>query len=122
MDGPDHAWLDRLEAEHDNLRAAMLWQQGRSNFPSSGSAWPGRLAFLGDARARARGTPVAGRGNGQGGRRPLGLRARALNAAGNLARDAADFDESTALHEEGLSIGGSSATNWASPGRSTISA
>ena len=105
LDGPDQiAWLDRLEAEHDNLRAAMLWQQGHSDSELGLRLAEALWRFWGMRGHVHEGRRWLAAAMVTAGDNPLGLRARALNAAGNLARDAADFDESTALHEEGLSI------------------
>jgi predicted ATPase/DNA-binding CsgD family transcriptional regulator len=104
LDGDEQVvWFDRLEAEHDNLRAALRWREER------GAAEP----WLRLAAALWRFWEV--RGHVREGRRWLAAalataggspatRAKALMAAGNLARDASDYDHAVALHEEGLRL------------------
>ncbi len=103
--GPDAvAWLDRLEIEHDNLRAALRWATGHGEVEialrlgaalsrfwqvhahlSEGLKWlESALAWTSDASTATR--------------------ARALDAAGHLARDRADYDRAWALYEESLGL------------------
>jgi predicted ATPase/transcriptional regulator with XRE-family HTH domain len=98
-------WLDRTEREHDNLRAALAWCQegeGRAGIELRITAalwrfWEIRghtvegIKWLTGALTRSEGQPPR-------------LRANALNAAGNLARDRADFAWASACHEECLAI------------------
>jgi tetratricopeptide (TPR) repeat protein len=98
-------WLDRLETDHDNLRAALGWAVQRGE---------GELALrLGTALWRFWHV----RGHWREGRDRLGailsmpgsaardrLRARALDAAGALAHDQGDLAAAAALHEESLAI------------------
>jgi predicted ATPase/transcriptional regulator with XRE-family HTH domain len=98
-------WLDRTEREHDNLRATLAWCQegeGRAGIELRIAAalwrfWEIRghtvegIRWLTGALSRNEGQPPA-------------LRANALNAAGNLARDRADFARASACHEECLAI------------------
>ena len=104
--GPRQAeWLDRLDAEHDNLRAALEWANAhgeadlglrlagglwrfwymRSNL-SEGRKW--LLGLLAMPQAAVR-TPA---------------RARALNGAANLMYNQGDYDAAKQFHEESLSI------------------
>jgi predicted ATPase/DNA-binding XRE family transcriptional regulator len=98
-------WLDWLEHDHDNLRATLAWAEQ-------------------DATRSLRGLQLAAalwrfwalRGHLAEGRRwldtalsaepdaPADLRAEALNAAGNLARDQGDYAQSRALHEASLAL------------------
>jgi tetratricopeptide (TPR) repeat protein len=101
----EREWLDRLETEHDNFRAALGWAG------ESGEAEVGlRLG-----RALWRFWHV--RGHLREGRERLetvlalpgaaardGARARALNGAGALALDQGDCQRAAALHEESLAI------------------
>jgi predicted ATPase/class 3 adenylate cyclase/DNA-binding CsgD family transcriptional regulator len=103
--GPDAvAWLDRLEIEHDNLRAALRWATGRgeaeialrlgaalSRFWQVHAHLSEGLKWL--ERALARTTDASS-----------ATRARALDAAGHLARDRADYDRAWAFYEESLEL------------------
>lgn len=101
------SWVELLDQELDNLRAALGWsEQTRGQEAAeiamrlSAALWrfwemrwhveEGRRWLSG---ALARTEPV-----------PPALRAAALNAAGNLARDQGDHDQATAYHEQCLMI------------------
>ncbi|MBA3552535.1 MAG: tetratricopeptide repeat protein [Actinobacteria bacterium] len=98
-------WLDRLEREHDNLRAALRWtsEQGDHDraLTMAGKLWrfwqqrgmieEGRLR-VGDAMARA------------GGEADPRARLKALEAAGSLAYWQADIDGQTAFYQEALAL------------------
>jgi predicted ATPase/transcriptional regulator with XRE-family HTH domain len=98
-------WLERLEQEHDNLRAALAWSE------QDGAR---REAGLRLASALWRFWAI--RGHLSEGRRwlepalsvsddvPANVRADGLNAAGNLARDQGDLTRSRRSHEEGLAL------------------
>jgi predicted ATPase len=98
------AWLDRLEAEHDNLRAALAWSLEQEDgelalrlstalepfwqirgYPGEGLAWI--------EQALAKGTDAAST-----------IRARALQRLGRLAIDIGDFDRAQAVFEAGLAL------------------
>jgi predicted ATPase len=89
--GPDHAiWLDRLEAEHDNVRAALEWmyEQGDAEATLRFCAalvdlWRVR-GHLSEAHAWLQRALSAADDV------PPTLRARALNNLGNVATDEAD--------------------------------
>jgi predicted ATPase/DNA-binding NarL/FixJ family response regulator len=98
------AWLDRLEAEHDNLRAALRWSTGRgeaeialrlgaalSRFWQVHAHLTEGLQWLESALTWTSGASTA-------------TRARALDAAGHLARDRGDYDRAAALYEESLDL------------------
>jgi ATP/maltotriose-dependent transcriptional regulator MalT len=111
--GPEQGvWLKRLEAENDNIRAALTWMIEHEPGPSvqhfTGSLlrfWEIRgylsegRSWLERALASAKGTPNA-------------ERARALLSAATLARRQGDYQHATELYEEGLAewrtIGGQS--------------
>ncbi len=98
------AWLDRLEREHDNLRAALQWalENGRGEIALRlGIAlerfWVVRglrnegLAFL--QRALAESTEVA-----------ANIRAKALLAAARLAFNQSNYEQGEVLAQEGLAL------------------
>ncbi len=97
------AWLARLQTEHDNLRAALVWMQAR------GEAEP----LIATANALhwfwyVRGYHREGRAWLQAALTLPGTsgsaRAAALSRAGGLARDLGDYAESQALLEEALDL------------------
>jgi tetratricopeptide (TPR) repeat protein len=108
--GPDlsggdlRAWLDGLEREHGNLRAALDWA-----LAGGVAAWGLRLAVaLGDFW-EARGFFREGRraietALATAGPAPPGLRARALNRAGVLARNAGDYRHAERQHAAALDL------------------
>jgi predicted ATPase/DNA-binding CsgD family transcriptional regulator len=98
------AWLHRLEVEHDNLRAALRWSTGRgeteialrlgaslSRFWQVHGHLSEGLQWLGSALTWTSGASSA-------------TRARALDAAGRLARDKGDYDRAWAHYEESLAL------------------
>jgi len=107
--GPQQAaWLERLEREHDNLRAALRWLlEQREVSQCTESA-----LRLGSALWRfwqVRGHPSEGRQwlekaltESRAGMAPV--RAQALYAAGMLAIDQGDYDQATRQCEESLAL------------------
>lgn len=99
---PEQAtWLERLEREHDNLRAALEWGEQPVRVRLAGSMWwfwyvrgyysEGRKR-LADVLA---GDEVQVRN---------AARAKALNAGGVLACSQGDYAAASTLHEEALAI------------------
>ncbi|MCD6054369.1 MAG: adenylate/guanylate cyclase protein [Rubrobacteraceae bacterium] len=97
------AWLERLDLEHDNMRAALSWmlesEEAEPGLRLSGALW--RFWWM--------------RGHYSEGRRWLeealakdgrasAVRAKALEAVGWLADDQGDIDRAVAAAEEGLSL------------------
>jgi len=101
--GPELAtWLERLEAEHEDLRAALRWSVGRGE---------AEIALrLGAALARfwqVRGHLSEGLHWLEGGLAwtagvTPATRARALDAAGHLARDRGDHERAVLFYEQTL--------------------
>jgi predicted ATPase/transcriptional regulator with XRE-family HTH domain len=97
-------WLRRLEADHDNLRAALGWAQER-RAGEEGLRLVGALAqfwlvrgYLAEGR-RWCNAALAGGESGS-----LAARAKALNAAGVLAYRQGDCARALALHGENLAL------------------
>jgi predicted ATPase/DNA-binding winged helix-turn-helix (wHTH) protein len=99
-------WLDRLESEHDNLRAALAWCSTAGGNAAGGLRLAAALGWF----WRSRGHIGEGRHwlsllidaepNGQ----ESPTRANALRGAGILAMDQADYSASRQLQEEALAI------------------
>ncbi|HYM70819.1 MAG TPA: AAA family ATPase, partial [bacterium] len=99
------AWFDRLEAEHDNLRAALEWalQCGRAEagLRLIGAAW--RFWFVRGYFAEGRGWLESLLRAGES--TPAAVRADALNAAGNLAVfGQGDYAAGRRFYERGLAL------------------
>jgi non-specific serine/threonine protein kinase len=96
-------WLDRLEQEHDNLRAAVTWARARARGEEGlhlaaalAPFWESR-GYLAEGRRRLEemlaaipGSPAA--------------RARALNAAGNLVMHQGEYRAALGLYQESLAL------------------
>jgi non-specific serine/threonine protein kinase len=106
VNGPDQAAvLDRLEAEHDDLRVALAWGT------SGGDPEPAlRLAVALGRFWEVRGHLSEGRGwleaalAAGGGSELPGLRAAALNWAAVLAQHQGDYNASRGLYEHSLAL------------------
>lgn len=98
------AWMDRLETELDNLRAALAWERESGNVERSlrfGAAlwqfWWVR-GYITEGGAWLEETLA------RGGDAPVVVRAAAVHAAGNLARYRGDFERAVAWHREDLAL------------------
>ena len=97
-------WLDRMEAEHDNLRAALAWFLERGDMEAGA-----RLATLLVSFWLVRGHLSEGRrwldavltGSAN---LPVAVRARALGGAGLLAQEQYDYPRAQAHMEESLHL------------------
>ena len=108
------AWLERLEKEHGNFRAALSWaldEQDTQHPEEEERAQLGlRLAAaLSQGRFWAPYGPSEGhrwleRGLARSGAAPTSLRAKALNQAGWLAIYLGHYQQAVALLEEGLAL------------------
>jgi predicted ATPase/transcriptional regulator with XRE-family HTH domain/Tfp pilus assembly protein PilF len=119
-------WLQRLEIDHDNLRAVLAWCQTPAGDAEVGLRLAGALWRFWDTRSYlsegrhwleqtlARSGPGAPRenelldaadhANAQPRQTRLATRAQALYGAGALAWSQGDYAESTTLLEEGLAL------------------
>lgn len=104
--GPEQAvWLDRLEEEHDNLRAALLWSA------ESGEAEAGlRMGAALQRFWHVRGHFTEGRQRiegllSRGSDLPPSLQAKALQGAWTLAYWQGDYALARSYGEEGLALG-----------------
>ena len=105
LTGPEQvAWLDRLEQEHDDIRAALRWCAETGDDETAlrlgGALWRfwSTRGYLSEGRqwlesALARSAAV-----------PPTARAKALNGAGNLAREMRDYQPAAALLQESVTL------------------
>jgi predicted ATPase/DNA-binding SARP family transcriptional activator len=97
------AWLERLEAEHDNLRAALSW--GWEEAPALALRLAGALGRFWQVRGYwNEGRASLERGLAQGENAPLAARAKASLEAANLAHCVRDTERSKELFEMSLSL------------------
>jgi predicted ATPase/DNA-binding SARP family transcriptional activator len=104
-------WLDRLEREHDNLRAALLWSidQGEveTGLRLGGALWRFWSVRGHWAEGRERLAQLLTRDVAEGASASwerAAARAKALNAAGELANAQGDYAAARACLEESLAI------------------
>lgn len=105
--GPEEeVWMDRLEEEHDNLRAALRWAKEQGDI-EAGLRLVGALnwfwwmrGYLAEGRGWTEDFLEAARGLGGAD----GARDRALLGAGRLALAQGDLDRSSALLEQSLAV------------------
>jgi len=97
-------WLNRLDREHDNFRAALEWAVGASEADLAQmlcsrlcAFWQTR-GYLSEARTWL--TRALGLADGP----PTTTRADALSAAGNIAWSQGDYTAARAWHETGLTL------------------
>ena len=99
-------WLQLLDGEHDNLRAALTWSSATGGDATSGLRLAGALWWF----WYARGYFGEGRGWLSGllaavpSRQATAARAKALNGAGRLARQQSDYPAAQVLLNESLVI------------------
>jgi non-specific serine/threonine protein kinase len=99
-------WLNRLELEHDNLRAALAWSKQSPGLNESGLRLAGALGIFWDVRGlfsegRAQLASVL---SGQLASEPTAARAKALYMAGCMAYSQGDYPATCAVLEESLAI------------------
>lgn len=99
-------WLDRLEAEHDNLRAALAWSSALGGDIAGGLQLAGALCRFWFVRGHLRegrdwlAGVLAAAPSGQ----LAAARAKALHGAGGLALQQTDYPAAWALSGESLAI------------------
>jgi predicted ATPase/class 3 adenylate cyclase len=103
---PDQlAWLDRLEGEHDNLRAVQAWSQTGSGNVETGLRLSVALLWFWLVRGYfAEGSRALDAGLLRADDVSPAVRAKAMNAAGHLAQYRRDFARSAALLEESIRL------------------
>jgi non-specific serine/threonine protein kinase len=106
LSGPEQGeWLDRLEVEHDNLRAALEWSKADASTPLALLRLAGALAKFWHVRGHWReGTAwleAALSGKAGGGSTE---RAKALDGAGVLARVLGNYGRAATYHQEALEL------------------
>jgi predicted ATPase/DNA-binding XRE family transcriptional regulator len=98
-------WLNRLEAEHDNLRAALHWLPTRQNIEAAlrlaGAIWFFRWIRGYYAEAREQYEELLAL---PGATRRTTARAKALNGLGVTALSQGDTERAIGAHEEALAI------------------
>jgi hypothetical protein len=97
------AWLERLEAEHDNLRAALSWSL--NDEPEQALRLAAALARFWEIRAYfSEGSGWLEAGLRRSGRADAAIRARASTEAGTFAWCRGDHDRAIAFHREALTL------------------
>jgi predicted ATPase/class 3 adenylate cyclase len=101
----DAAWLDRLEREHDNMRAALSWaiehEEGELALRVGGALW--RFWYMEGYHGEGRRWLEAALGK-EWGAAAAEARARALEGVGWLASGQGDLDRAQAAAKEGLKL------------------
>ena len=107
LNGPEQGeWLERLEEEHDNLRAALAWCQAEPEGVEAGLRLAGVLGYFWQVRGylglgrRYLAEVLEREGSG----RATQERAKVLNGAGGMAYFQSDYEAARALLEERLMI------------------
>ena len=104
--GPNQQqWLDQLEREHDNLRSALSWSsQERAHKEQALRLATGLWRFWETRGHLTEGRRWLEQALAESESLPADLRAEALNAAGNLARDQGDHVRAVLHYESSLAI------------------
>jgi predicted ATPase/class 3 adenylate cyclase/Tfp pilus assembly protein PilF len=104
LTGPEQVgWLDRIEQEHDNIRAALEWCEAHDKtlmLRLSGALWRfwSTRGYVGEGlRSLEAALTDADVGSPS-------LLARALNGAANLARELGEYERARQLHQRGLDV------------------
>jgi non-specific serine/threonine protein kinase len=104
LKGPEQlTWYERLEAEHDNIRAALGWalaNDAERALRIAGSLW--RFWDVRTYKEEGRRWLEAALAGEE--RASVPVRIKALNGAGNMAQATGDYARSTELHERSLAL------------------
>jgi len=107
LKGPEQeAWLGRLEADHDNLRAALEWSTGGEE-TEAGLRMAGSLGRFWEVRGHlTEGYKWIEKAldRAQDGKASSRARAKALLEIGRLAQRLSEYERAAALFEEGLAL------------------
>jgi predicted ATPase/DNA-binding CsgD family transcriptional regulator len=96
-------WAERLEVEHDNMRAAMSWTLERE--PETALRLAGTLARFWERRCRfVEGSGWLEAALRQSGHADAATRAKLLSEAGTFAWHRADYDRAIVFHGEALGL------------------
>jgi predicted ATPase len=96
-------WANRLESEHDNMRAALSWSLERE--PETALKLAGMLARFWEMRTRfLEGSGWLEAALRKSDRADAATRAKALREAGTFAFHRADYDRAIELHGEALEL------------------
>ena len=119
MGAEQAAWLQRLEEEHENLRAGLDWSLAEAESGGRSTALRCAAAVLVDAGTSLGGATVvyARPMQGREQRSERSERANALNAAGILADYQADYPAARACSRRAWRSVGNWEIGRASPGR-----
>lgn len=98
-------WLNRLETEHDNIRAALEWStRGSRNAETALRISSGVWRFWDTRGYITEGRRWLDDALAVDGEASLEARSRALSAAGNLAYEQGDWDRARLFHTEALEL------------------
>jgi tetratricopeptide (TPR) repeat protein len=96
-------WLDRLEADHDNMRAALSWSL--ESEPVTALRIVGALARFWEIRSHYReGSRWIKAALRQSDHAEGSVRAKALSEAGTFAWHQGDYEQATIFHEQALAL------------------
>ncbi len=96
-------WLDRLEREHDNIRAALEWSATHDGDAEAALRLVGAVWRFWETRGYiAEGRKWMTAALNVSGSSPTLVRAKALNAAGNLALQQSDYSRAEELYQGAL--------------------
>ena len=98
------SWLDRLESDHDNLRAALDWLRARGDGERAVTLAAALWRFWWLRGHVAEGREQLEAALAVDGSTASAARAAALDGAGVLAETQGDYDRAEALHREALAL------------------